>query len=242
MTGYNRLPLAGIHNARDLGGWSAGPGRVTRRGVFLRSARPKTLSEREAAFLRAYGLRTVLDLRNPEETALRPSALAGLDGVQYEIVPVFDPAGGETFTPPPPGTGWGEMSADMLAAHPDWVRAVFAHLARAEGCTLFHCATGKDRTGMIAALLLRICGVCREDAAADYCVSQLYLAEEYAEQAAERGGRMPPFADTPGSNLLQLLDCIAARWGSEEALLHACGVRPEELGAIRAKFVEEADQ
>ncbi len=244
MTYYKRLPLSGLHNARDLGGWSAGTGLVTRCGVFLRSARPAGLSAQELDFLRRYGLTEVLDLRNADEIAARPSGLEAAPFLRYASFPLFNPAEMDLRLTPDGGMGfgvlsWGAMSVNMLRLHPAWVRAVFTRLAEASGCALFHCATGKDRTGIIAALLLRVCGVSREDTAADYCVSQLYLAEEMAEQSAQLGGKTPLYADTAGANMLEFLDGIAGQWGSEENYLLESGVTPEQLAAIRAKFVEE---
>lgn len=74
---------------------------------------------------------------------------------------------------------WGEEYIRMLQGNHPWVKQVLELLAASEGVVLFHCFTGKDRTGLLAALLLGLCGVPREDVEADYAVSQIYLGDVY---------------------------------------------------------------
>ena len=91
MQGLKRLPIKGIPNLRDLGGWAI-PGGMTRYGVFLRSAVPKTLDEGDAEFLSSWGLRTVIDFRSLPECRRAPDPLSNLEGVRYINIPMFDSA------------------------------------------------------------------------------------------------------------------------------------------------------
>ena len=76
----------------------------------------------------------------------------------------------------------------MLEDNHLWAKECAEFLAAAEGTVLFHCFTGKDRTGILAALFLGVCGASTEDIAADYSVSQLYLRPMYRWMRGEYPG------------------------------------------------------
>ena len=84
MIKTKRLPLEGLCNARDLGGFPA-LGGYTRFGVYVRSEVPRDLTEKDLAFLRAYGVTTSLDLRGPKESEDTPSRLKGAAGIDYRL-------------------------------------------------------------------------------------------------------------------------------------------------------------
>ena len=91
MPGFRRLPVSGIPNLRDLGGWPVTNG-MTRCGVFLRSALPQYVGEESEALLRSYDLRTVIDFRSEREAERDPDPLRALDGITYLSMPMFDAA------------------------------------------------------------------------------------------------------------------------------------------------------
>ena len=238
MQSYRRLPLDGLMNARDLGGYAADGG-VTRFGVFLRSDVPALLSPDDLRFLRDYGLTTVVDLRSEREQEKAPDMLARQNWIDYFAVPLYDraaahgePLDGRTFS-------WADHYIRMAENNRDWVREVLAVLAGASGCTLFHCATGKDRTGLISAALLGLCGVSDEDIAADYCLSRIYLSP--LVESLERSGRIDaasdPFFATQPENMLTLLFHLRGTYGSIGAWLAACGVTDETARALRGRFL-----
>ena len=125
--------------------------------------------------------------------------------------------------------------------------------AQCPGALLYHCTTGKDRTGLMTCYLLSIAGVERADIAADYCVSQIFLEPVYEKI---RSGKMhlgpamddpdkkrPPmdenFFQTPATAMLTLIDELTARYGGVVEYLKTIGVTEETMQAIREKFVEE---
>ena len=238
MLGYRRLPLDGLMNARDLGGYAADGG-VTRFGVFLRSDVPALLSENDLCFLRDYGLTAVVDLRSEREQEKAPDMLAQQSWIDYRTIPLYDraaahgePLDGRCFS-------WADHYIRMAENNRDWICEVLTALASAEGCTLFHCATGKDRTGVVAAALLGLCGVSDEDIAADYCLSRIYLAPmvEALERSGRIGAASDPFFATQPENMLGLLFHLRGTYGSVPAWLAACGVTERTVHALRARFL-----
>ena len=152
MTPVRHLPAPGLHNCRDLGGYAA-EGGVTRFGVFLRSEAPCGLPPAGIDFLRRWGLGEAIDLRGEAEIAWRPSALVGV--LPYRKISLS--GGAETFEKqnlPQGPFSWDKVYIKRAKEHADWIRAVVTACAEAEGSVLFHCTTGKDRTGIISCCLL----------------------------------------------------------------------------------------
>lgn len=160
------LRIDGLANVRDLGGLDRKGGTVTPSGVFVRSERLDRLDSDGWEALRAYGVRTVIDLRRPDErTGHVPATMThvhvDLDGgdekdfwAQYE-------ADGRWATP--------LYYLDHLRALPHRLASVLNAVAAAdEGGILFHCSAGWDRTGLVAAVLLRTLDVTADAAVADY--------------------------------------------------------------------------
>ena len=239
MQAYRHLPLDGLLNARDLGGYAAGGG-VTRCGVFLRSDVPAMLSEADLRFLRRYGLTSVVDLRSEAERARTPDVLTQQPWISYTAVPLYDRTAargealdGRTFS-------WADHYIRMVENSKDWMGAVLTALDDSSGCTLFHCATGKDRTGIIAAMLLSLCGVTAEDTAADYSLSRIYLSP-FVEELC-RSGRIAstddPFFATQPENMLRLLAYLREHYGDIPAYLSACGLSEERQKRLRERLTE----
>ena len=111
---------------------------------------------------------------------------------------------------------------------------------------MFHCTTGKDRTGMAACFLLSIAGVSREDITADYCVSEIYLQPVFDAMRSGalpfRAGEAPTHYDesifhTPASAMAGLQDYLCREYGSVVAYLRTTGLGDDVFDAIRRKFV-----
>ena len=235
-----RLPLEGLCNARDLGGYAARGG-VTRFGVYVRSEAPCGLPAETVRRLKAYGVTTSVDLRSLRESRLRPSALL------EEMECVSCPQGGdaESFRTAE-AVDWQAIYIRRCEDNRPWVRRLVELAAEGSGGVLFHCTTGKDRTGMAACFLLSIAGVSREDIAADYCVSEVYLQPVFD---AMRSGSLPfrpgdgtshydeSIFHTPSSAMLGLQDYLCRKYGSVVDYLRTAGLGDDVFQAIRKKFV-----
>lgn len=162
------LLVEGLANARDLGGLDRADGSTTPTGVFVRAERLDRVTPSGWDRLSAYGVRTVIDLRRPHErTGEVPEGVrrvnADLDGEDPE------------FWAPLEGDGrWGTplYYRSHLDELPHRLTEVLQAIASAEdGVILFHCSAGWDRTGLLAAVLLRALDTTEDAAVADYVAS-----------------------------------------------------------------------
>jgi protein-tyrosine phosphatase len=240
-----RLAWEGVLNARDLGGYPAADGRETRWGAVVRSDNLTPLTPTGQAALVEYGVRTIVDLRLPNEVARKPNPFAapGSHGIAYANVSFVDPAAA-------PPTEFGTLADDykgMLVRFRQPVATVMAAVAGADdGGVLVHCAAGKDRTGLVAALLLGLVGVPRRTIATDYALSAECLRrrnEEWLENGpgdrAEREEVLRKFAPTPQA-MLEVLDHLTERHGGVEGYLSWAGVPADDLTRLRARLLAPA--
>ncbi len=248
-----RLMTRELYNARDLGGIPTQNGKVTRFGVFVRSEAPVGLTQEDIRYLMDYGVVASMDFRSTGEMEARPSDLRNV--MTYYPRPLFNEAaiiGGEK-PPMPRQMSWGEHYISMAEDSRQWAVDVLNIAAGCPGVLLYHCTTGKDRTGLMSCYLLSIAGAARADIAADYSVSQIFLEPVY-EKIRSGTMRLGPAADgpeakhppvdesffqTPASAMLMLIDDLTARYGSVVEYLHTIGVTEETMQAIREKFVED---
>ena len=243
MNFTRRLPIDGLSNCRDLGGFAAANG-VTRYGVFLRSEAPCDLSAEAIEQIKEYGLKQSFDLRSEAEIQWRPSALT--DALPYRPIPLS--GGAETFDKknlPAGEFSWDKVYINRAIKHRDWFRDAFTACAEAEGMVLYHCTTGKDRTGILTCCLLGAVGVSREDIAADYCLSQVYLQKMFA---AMRDGSLtirqgpsnfkPYVFQTPFTAMFGFYDYLTETYGSVRGYLLDIGVTEDTFAKLEEKFIE----
>jgi len=177
---YVRLPIRNAYNIRDLGGYSTENGSATKWRTFLRADDLAKLDAADMQVLLDYGVSTIIDLRSGEECAAAPNPFDGHSDVKYHNIPLMDNV----------ITGMSEEvlnSAEGFIANfyigvvdsaSGAIGAVFNAMAdAADGAVLFHCAAGKDRTGIIAALLLGLAGVQDADIIANYEVTYTYIRQ-----------------------------------------------------------------
>lgn len=251
-----RLKMQGLFNARDLGGFPTQDGGVTKFGVFLRSEAPVGLSEADITYLKDYGVTASMDFRSTGETVTRPSDLAEL--LPYYHRPLFHEAAVVGGAPkekpkPPKDLDWGKQYIVMAEESREWAKKVLTIAAENPGVLLYHCTTGKDRTGLMTCYLLSIAGVEKPDIVADYSVSQIFLEPVYEKirsGALNMGGGEPQdaphekpkmdesFFRTPPEAMQTVMDYLEERYGGVVAYLRTIGVPEETMEAIRRKFTE----
>ena len=238
-----RLPLEGARNFRDLGGYPAGPGAVAWRRVY-RADRLTDLSAADVAELvEQRGLRTVVDLRTSAEVARHgPGLLAGY--TQRLHLSLLNPALG--LRPSLDYADWVEAAQAELAA-------VFALMTgEADPFPLvFHCSVGKDRTGILAALLLAALDAPRAVIVEDYALTRQFFrpSDEQTGRWRQRVLRHFPsisgdtarrLLDASPRSMEQLLDALEQRHGSVQGYLASLGVGEVQRQVLRARLCENA--
>jgi protein-tyrosine phosphatase len=243
------IDLDGADNLRDLGGLPASGGGRTRFRRLLRSGTLQDLTPGDVGhLLNVVGVRTVVDLRLIAEAEREGSALSGVAAVRYLSLPLQSADG---------------IRSDEVAdaAVMDMVGHYFAFLegspgtivsaARvfADGASLpaiFHCAAGKDRTGVLAAVVLDAVGVTGEAIAADYALTaqrlrriraRLARLETYRAMGAVMRKVDGATTADPGS-MEAFLAGLHERYGGGAGYLSARGMTGSELAALRSALVE----
>jgi protein tyrosine/serine phosphatase len=253
------IALEGVDNFRDFGGYPAAGGRRLKRGALYRSASHSRATDADLERLAALEIAVVVDLRRREERerepSRRPANFAGrviANDTGHEEDSWFNHIASA------------ELSADSFRAYlVDYYRAApfderhidlftryFQALAEADGPVLIHCAAGKDRTGILAALTHHLAGVHPDDIAADYLLTndpeRLARRLPLVTQAIQEvSGRVPDEAavmTAMGVDTLYLDTAFAAiseRFGGMDAYLErALGVTLATRDAVAARLFD----
>ena len=225
------IPLGRMYNLRDLGGYPV-PGGVTAWERLLRGDNLEGLTEEDLRWLLDRGITTVVDLRSEAETGRKPDQLASQPGFYYFHCPLLSEGDGMPNLETDVGQGYFRMLDGS-----DLVAKAMRTVAAAPAGVLFHCTAGKDRTGLLAALLLGLAGAERTELLADYQVSETYLAD-VIRQIKARVPDLSAFAGASKAEYLSgCLDLLEEKYGSIPGYLRAIGLTEEELTALRGKLL-----
>ena len=256
------LPLEGIRNFRDYGGYVGADGRPVQRGMLWRSGHHCEATPGDLERVHALGLATVFDLRGDSERALypclrhrefaaevrfEPGETAGLSGAAAHEAAGQGVRTGEEARQAMirlnEGMPWRPVLMATLKLH-------FAELAAPVGPSLLHCVAGKDRTGLACALTHHVLGVHPDDAMADYLLTHAAIDVDErvrvnGEALRERyGAEMDDAAvraliSVAPEYLGTALAAIRQRHGTLDAYLgEVLGVGAAEASAIRAALLE----
>lgn len=235
-------------NFRDAGGYAAAAGRIVRTGLLYRSGSPSNMTERDIALARdQLGIKTVIDLRaEAEALEAGPAPFTERCGVQILPVPLGRGPKGSTEGLPDLTTarGLGPLYIFHSQQEPERiVEAVSVVAARSSDPLVVHCAGGKDRTGMVIALVLDVLGVDHETIVEDYALTELNLAgipEEHlaalARQLGENGWPEAILHALPES-MHAFLEWLRTEYGSAEEFLASHGGGPETVEALRSNLL-----
>ena len=236
-----RIPLEGAYNFRDLGGLPARDGRhIPGRRVF-RSDRLTRLTAADTEMLESFAIGRVFDLRSDLELAQDGAGDFSTTRGRHRHVPLVRVSLSITDS----RIDWSKIDLqsrylEMLDEGAPVIREVLEHLAsNPPSATVFHCTGGKDRTGVLAAVLLRVLGVDDETIIADYAVSERYLAPfvEASRSMMESEGFDPQIVlylcGSPAERMRKMLADLDSRWGSVEGYLEWTGMREGTVALLR---------
>ena len=210
---------------------------MTRSRVLIRSDHLGRLTATGRKAMHTYGVTTVIDLRSASELINSPSPFADGSVASYIHSELIDDANMNNI---------GD-ARDMLERYlfvinnrAQAFRQVFSSIADAEGGVLFHCFAGKDRTGLVAAMLLSLAGVPAEHIAADYGETDHQLARQYEIWiAGAEADQRDAFRDElrcPPERILGVLDHLDQRWGGVAGYLEGAGVTPANIDRLSTRL------
>ena len=243
---HRRLSLSNAFNFRDLGGVSAGAAGCVRRGRVYRSDGLHRVDDADIEALTALGIADVFDLRSEAELARDGIGRFAGERARHHHTPLVK----ISLSPFDPDIDWATVNfrdryLEMLEEGGAAVLAIFSALAAPQAAPLvFHCSGGKDRTGVMAALIQRTLGVADDDILEDYAVSEGLL------QAAANGVRsrldalglstdaIAYLTSSPPDRMRYTLDELDRRWGSTRAYLRWAGVSEAVEQSMRNNLIQ----
>lgn len=235
------IPLEGSCNARHLGGYDAG-GRTTKDFVFFRTESPAGMTAADREKLYNLGVRTVLDLRGSWELADEPNPFSEMPGVKYYNVSLMD-----SSTPPhlTVHKSLAEQYVDMLNNRGFMFKECVERILEEEQGVLFHCSAGKDRTGVIAAILLLNAGVSKEMVIEEYLYSSILLKPWIDASREKFLNLLPPEQHGIIEDILTVkpeyinafLDEMSAKYGDIKAYLKHIGLTDAQTKALADKVI-----
>jgi protein-tyrosine phosphatase len=246
MLAYDRLiALDGAHNVRDLGGYRTQGGGFTRWHSIFRGDALHALSDADMTVLHSHDLATVIDLRNAAEIALEANPFKGHPRVRYINTSVFSAlAPVEMMAAHYDAFDMGDRYCQALDKCQAAIAEVLATIAAApQGAVLFHCSAGKDRTGIIAALLLANAGVDETTIIEDYALTGTIsgpLIANLRERALARGipGKLADIvlASAPHS-MRRALTHLDNAHGGVHRYMTRIGLSGEQIESLQRRLV-----
>lgn len=238
------VPLAGASNFRDLGGLLTSSGRETTWRSVFRSDTLQELTEIDVSHLLTdIGLSIIIDLRTSREINQEGRGPLEATAVAYRHLPFIADLEVQDEVPE---TVERDILADyvhMLDAAGELIVEALRTIATTDGPVVFHCAAGKDRTGILAALTESLVGVPRQTILADY-----ERTNEVIEQICERLARFDTYVAVRSNPWTSFrckaevmdgfLDLIEERHGGAEAWARAAGLSASDLASLRARLVQ----
>lgn len=241
---HRLIPLEGCFNFRDIGGYPTRTGRRVRWRQLFRSDGLHALTPDDVRVLREdVGLGQVVDLRSTGELASEGRGLLGDLPLEFHHLPLFD---GDRSGKPQEALDVTLADRYVLLAEyaADRIARVVTTLAAAPGPAVFHCAAGKDRTGVVSAIVLGLLDVADEVIVADYAATQENL-EAIVDRLMSLDGYRAMLAALPPDTLhanpetmVMLLDQLRERHGSMEAYARRAGVDDATLVRLRGRLLE----
>lgn len=231
------LPLQGVLNARTFEGLQGKDGPIPA-DSFVRTADLSRLTQADRDALAASGVTLDVDLRTAEEEGHSHDLLADDDRFKYSRISLL---GSEKLEISDMPATLGELYVKSLENNKAQFRQVFQTIAAQKtGTVLFHCTAGKDRTGMVAATLLSLASVPRNDIVHNYTISAHYLKPMMSSpqilEMMKKNPQMAGMAGTPPEAIGAFLDALHDKHGGARAYLTSIGLSEAEVQSLLVRL------
>lgn len=194
MKDYKRIPLKGLRNCRDLGGYACADGKMTGYHLLYRSEAPAHLTDTDWNMIQEMGVKTIIDLRPDSEQQMVPYTVPDSierisyplqqydlpampsEGIDQTKLAELDKSKLEKMAAMAFGRSLLDGYTKMIEDTPERMVSLLETIEKAldKGAVLYHCTAGKDRTGVLSAIIYLLCGVEDADIIADYQVTATY--------------------------------------------------------------------
>ena len=229
-------------NCREIGGMPTSCGSAVKNGNFIRCCSPSLICRDAYLKLKEYGVKTVIDLRSEAERIRYGNPFENDKDVKFYNIPLFvgDPDADE------------DPTMDLLRTHklgdfyvimlnelgPNLVKVLRVLTDNDDGICMFHCAHGKDRTGVVAAILYMLAGASREDIVLNYKVSYEYAKTFLDPLIEEKEDNMKHTLRSDAENMVILLDYIDSRYGGDIRIyLKENGMTDEDITRLEKRLI-----
>ena len=238
------VTLEAVHNFRDLGGYATADGRTTLWRTLYRADGLYRLTPADVVALEPLGLNTVIDLRSAPELDERGRFPVDAHPVVFHHLPIVDKTWAQGDAPEYERDEdfliWAYQ--DMLAVGAPRFAKAFEVLAEPDALpAVFHCAAGKDRTGLLAALLLGSLGVSHDDIVADYALTvagmarfREWAAREWPEWIKRMASIPPAYTAALPEAMSHILDELCEQHGTIRDYVRSIGVTDRTLAALES--------
>lgn len=221
--------LKTTQNTRDLGGYRKKNGTFTNEKVLLRSDVQNYPCEEDYDYLKKHGIITIIDMRGAKDVARKPSGFEGKEDFEYYNFQIDE------------GSGVPESMAAVPKSYMDIASAkampdVFRCIANAGAGVMFNCTAGKDRTGVVSAILLLHAGVYDKDIIDNYV-----LTKEYGKERLELVHKNFPEVDmnivTPCEMFMkEFLRLFREKYADTNTYFREIGLKENEIKALQDKL------
>jgi len=242
-----KIPLEGCFNFRDLGGYPTRDGATVRWRRMFRADGLQSLTDEDVAHLQdQLRLAAVIDLRSTAELTNDGRGRLAETAIDFHHVPFFDGNPDEARRTPPADMTLAQMYVGMIERASDPIAQAIRVLADtdSDASAVYHCAAGKDRTGVLSAILLSLLGVEDQLIVADYALSQENM-DQVIERLDELRGYDEVWKELPPETLHArpetmsgLLDEMNRRFGGMVGYVETIGIGPDVLARLRERSLE----
>lgn len=229
-----RIFTNNVENFRDIGGYSINNTEVVKEGCLFRSNCITKLTDEEIKQLMEWKMTKVIDLRCDEEIRKKKSIFEKNANFSYIHIAI----NGDGKIP--------ECKDKVVNSYVEMldgkeqIKEFFNTLAETEENIIYYCNSGKDRTGVITACILKFLGVNNDDIIADYLASGVYLRktiQDFANSITEKD--IYDIVNPTYSTMYNLLKYIDDKYGSMEQYLKSCKISNENLKSIKNKYIRK---